>query len=216
MVARRQSQKYECNVGVRKHTLRWQEWFPGLDNDHETLGDVLATLPASPPTAIPWIVRLLENPNGWLHLHGAVDLGVHDSIHVLLGRGLLAQDEAFVIGFTMGSTHAVRRAEQFFFKVTVAYLYPDPYRIPWPLLVAYDLGLEAGQRVGIKNFHQLITEDMRTWKLGKVRRALGIRASQLRVFYSREQALLPLTRASQRLFCSGRTTQIVPFLEGGN
>ena len=79
MVARRQSQKYECNVGVRKHTLRWQEWFPGLDNDHETLGDVLATLPASPPTAIPWIVRLLENPNGWLHLHGAVDLGVHDS-----------------------------------------------------------------------------------------------------------------------------------------
>jgi hypothetical protein len=30
-------------------------------------------------------------------------------IHVLLGRGLLAKDEAFVIGFTMGSTDRVGR-----------------------------------------------------------------------------------------------------------
>jgi hypothetical protein len=33
-------------------------------------------------------------------------------IHVLLGRGLLAQDEAFVIGFTMGATKAVSGFER--------------------------------------------------------------------------------------------------------
>lgn len=75
----------------------WRTWCPGLDNDDLTLRDALTTLPAAPPTAIPWIVRLFENPQGWLRLHGAVNLRNHDMIHVLLGRGLLGQDEAFVI-----------------------------------------------------------------------------------------------------------------------
>jgi hypothetical protein len=65
----------------------WRTWSPGLDNDALTLRDVLATLPAAPPSAIPWIVRLFENRQGWLRLHGAVNLRSHDMIHVLLGRG---------------------------------------------------------------------------------------------------------------------------------
>jgi len=177
----------------------WRTWFPGLDNDHRTLRDVLDTLPAAPPQAIPWIVRLFENPRGWLRLHGAVDLASHDRIHVLLGRGLLDQDEAFVIGFTMGSTRAVSRLEGWFFKYVVAHVYPHPYRIPPRILAAYDLGLEAGRSIGVANLHLTLRDDMLDRPLGDVRRELGIDPRRLREFYARERAALPDTPASRRL-----------------
>lgn len=177
----------------------WRAWFPGLDNDHLTLREVLATLPAAPPAAIPWVVRLFENPQGWLPLHGAVDLATHDRIHVVLGRGLLAQDEAFVIGFTMGSTKAVSRLERWFFKCAVSHLYPDPYRIPWPVLAAYDLGLEAGREMGVNDIHRCLGDEMLDRPLGGVRRMLGIDPLRLRRIYAREREALPDSAASRRL-----------------
>jgi hypothetical protein len=177
----------------------WRTWFPGLDNDRLTLRDVLATLPAAPPAAIPWIVRLFENPQGWLRLHGAVDLATHDRIHVVLGRGLLAQDEAFVIGFTMGSTKAVTRLERWFFKQAVSHLYPDPYRIPWPILAAYDLGLEAGWDMDVRDIHRGLGDETLDRPLGEIRRTLGIDTRRLRQVYAREREALPESQASQRL-----------------
>lgn len=180
-------------------TSDWWEWFPGLDNDSRTLRDVLAELPAAPATAIPWIVRLFENPAGWLRLHGAIHLKDHDMIHVLLGRGLLDQDEAFVIGFTMGSTKAVSWAERAWFRFVVSRLYPEPYRISQRMLAAYDLGLEAGQELDVKDLHCVLRDDMLDRPLGAVRRELGIDSHRLREFYARERIALPGTLASSRL-----------------
>ncbi|MEI6241410.1 MAG: hypothetical protein WCR51_13565 [Planctomycetia bacterium] len=177
----------------------WRRWCPGLDNDDLTLREVLATLPAAPPTAIPWIVRLFENPHGWLRLHGAVDLAHHDRIHVLLGRGLLGQDEAFVIGFTMGCTKRLSAMEQAFFKFVAANVYPEPYRIAWQTLAAYDLGVEAGRALGVRNLHHAVGDDLLDRHLGEVRRALGIDTGRLRDFYARERTALPDTAASARL-----------------
>jgi hypothetical protein len=177
----------------------WRTWCPGLDNDDRTLRDVLATLPAAPPQAIPWIVRLFENPRGWLHLHGAVDLRRHDMIHVVLGRGLLAQDEAFVIGFTMGATKAVTGFEAGVFKMIASRVYPHPYRIPWRTLAAFDLGLEAGRDLAAKNLHRRLDDVMLDWPLGETRRSLGIDTERLRDFYARERRALPDTAASRRL-----------------
>ena len=177
----------------------WRTWCPGLDNDALTLRDVLATLPAAPPAAIPWIVRLFENPQGWLRLHGAVNLRNHDMIHVLLGRGLLGQDEAFVIGFTMGSTKAVSWLERMFFKFVVSQIYPHPYRISWRTLAAYDLGLDAGREMGVPNLHLQLREDLLDQPLGEIRRRLGIETRRLRDFYARERTALPGTAASLRL-----------------
>lgn len=177
----------------------WRRWSPGLDNDDLTLREVLATLPAAPPTAIPWIVRLFENPHGWLRLHGAVDLAHHDRIHVVLGRGLLGQDEAFVIGFTMGSTKRLSALEQAFFKFVAAHVYPQPYRISRTTLAAYDLGVEAGREIGVRNLHHAVGDDLLDRPLGDVRRALGIDTERLRDFYARERAALPGTAASERL-----------------
>lgn len=183
----------------------WRRWNPGLDNDGHTLREVLATLPAAPPEAIPWIVRLFENPRGWLKLHGAIDLPHHDMIHVLLGRGLLGQDEAFVIGFTMGATKAVSRLEQAWFRFVVSWLYPVPYRIPPRILAAYDLGLEAGRTMGEKNLHLRLGPDLLDRPLGEVRRSLGIDQERLRAIYARERAALPDTAASRRLPLPGPT-----------
>jgi hypothetical protein len=184
-----------ASVGARS----WKTWFPGLDNDHLTLREVLATLPAAPPEVIPWIVRLFENPSGWLRLHGAVDLPSHDRIHVLLGRGLLDQDEAFVIGFTMGCTKAVSRLEGAFFKYVVSHVYPPPYRIPPRILVAYDLGLEAGREMGVRNLHLALRDELLDRPLGAVRREMKIDTERLRDFYARERAALPDTPTSRRL-----------------
>ena len=180
-------------------TSHWWEWFPGLDNDTRTLREVLSELPAAPATAIPWIVRLFENPQGWLRLHGAVNLKNHDMIHVLLGRGLLDQDEAFVIGFTMGSTKAVSRLERWFFTFAVSHLYPEPYRISRRMLAAYDLGLEAGREFGVTNLHLVLRDDMLDRPLGETRRRLQIDTHRLRHFYARERDAVPGTLASLRL-----------------
>lgn len=180
-------------------TANWWEWFPGLDNDDRTLREVLSELPAAPAAAIPWIVRLFENPAGWLRLHGAVNLRNHDMIHVLLGRGLLDQDEAFVLGFTMGSTRAVSTLEKAFFKFAVSRLYPEPYRISLRTLAAYDLGFEAGTEFGVRNLHLVLRDDMLDRPLGDTRRDLQLDTRRLRRFYAREREALPGTLASLRL-----------------
>ena len=180
-------------------TTNWRKWFPGLDNDALTLRQVLATLPAAPPAAIPWIVRLFENPEGWLRLHGAVNLADHDKIHVLLGRGLLDQDEAFVLGFTMGCTKVASRLESWFFKYALSHFYPHPYRIPVRILAAFDLGLEAGREFGRQDVHLALRKEMLDRPLGELREELGIDTRRLRRYYARERAALPDTPASRRL-----------------
>jgi hypothetical protein len=184
-------------------TSNWWEWFPGLDNDARTLREVLAELPAAHPGDIPWIVRLFENDQGWLRLHGAVSLAHHDMIHVLLGRGLLDQDEAFVLGFTMGTTRAVSRLERWFFKLALSRLYPEPYRISRRMLAAYDLGLEAGREFGVRNLHLALRDDMLDRPLGDTRRDLRIDTRRLRRYYARERDALPGTLASLRLPVEG-------------
>ena len=62
---------------------------------------------------VPFIIKLVENPKYDIGLFaGNVSLYNHDCIHLLLGRGLRVKDEAFVIGFTMGSTKKIVRQGQ--------------------------------------------------------------------------------------------------------
>ena len=60
---------------------------------------------------VPLVIKLTENPKYAIarFFGGALDLFSHDCIHVLLGRGLLVKDEAFVIGYTMGSSKKMKR-----------------------------------------------------------------------------------------------------------
>ncbi len=180
-------------------TNLWLAWYPGIENDHLSVEEVIASMPAAPEAAIPWIVRLFENPSSWLRFRGAVDLEDHDVLHVLLGRGLQDQDEAFVLGFAMGTAKRISWLQYRAFRWVVTRLYPEPYRIPDFLLPAFDLGVQCGRETGNKNLYRQQLKRLRPLTLADARREAGIDLQVLRRYYELEQQTIPFTIASLRL-----------------
>lgn len=174
-------------------------WQPGLDNADATLGDVLASMPKDPPDAIPWSVKILENPRSPLALAGAIDLFGHDCIHVLLGRGIESQDEAFVIGFTMGASKRLRTWQELIFRWCSAHLYRGVYRFSALDHAVYDLGVAAGRWMNGKPLHEIDWGARLHRQLGDLRRELGLRLEVLHGFYELERSLFPDTAASRGL-----------------
>lgn len=174
-------------------------WMPGLDNDHLTLNEVLATLPGDDASAIHWLVWLVENPKSPFAMRGAVSLIRHDAIHVILGRGILPQDEAFVIGFTMGTCRSFTGLERWIFEKISRYLYPDPYRFRKSDVLAYRLGVEFAKYSGIPKIYEAPLETEGQTALGEIRRSLGIDTRSLKEIYRKEQQLIPHSVESKRL-----------------
>lgn len=184
--------------------LHFLDWNPGLDNDHLTLGEVLDTLPASPPEDIPWIIQLLENPRyWWLPMPGRITLMRHDAIHVLLGRGLSRQDEAFVIGFTMGASwkHSgwFRNVQYRVFRWCVSHLYRPPHRFNENDLRVFDMGFAKGEQSSAENLESFPFERFLDLTISELRTRLGINAQKLYAIYRKEKIMVPASRASRRL-----------------
>jgi hypothetical protein len=117
-----------------KSPTSWKDWHIPYSRDQVTLRQAkesLAQLGAK-QAEIPLMIQLVENPRfdlpGVDLFHGAVDLHTHDCIHILLGRGLLPKDEAFVIGFTMGSTNKVSTLEENLYGFISRHLYPKLFQ----------------------------------------------------------------------------------------
>ena len=102
---------YETKIFLREETEREAElaadWHHPLSKGANKLYTVLEGMQEFKLAQedVPLIIKLTENPKYFTSklFTGAVDLFTHDCIHVILGRGLLPKDEAFVIGYTMGS-----------------------------------------------------------------------------------------------------------------
>ena len=185
-------------VTANTATPHWREWHPGLDNDGQTLGEVMATLPGFPADAVPALVRLFENPASPVALAGACTLPQHDAIHVLVGRGLVDQDEAFVIGFTAGADSTLGQADVEAYRVALS-SYAEPFRIVGRDLLAFDLGVQAGRVAAGRDLHALDVDAYAGLPLGEARRRLGVDPDVLRDFYRLEQRVIPGTPASLRL-----------------
>ena len=177
----------------------WLAWYPGIENDELTVNEVINSMPAAPESKIPWIVKLFENPESWIRFRGAVDLEDHDVMHVLLGRGLQDQDEAFVIGFAMGTAKKVSWFQYWVFKFVLARLYPEPYRIPRFLQPAFNLGVQCGQDTGARDLYRHELKALRKLPLREARRQAQIDMSVVRSYYEQEQQRIPFTIASLRL-----------------
>jgi hypothetical protein len=175
----------------------WSKWNPGLDNEGEKLGAIYRTLPKYEFTSYPMIVLVLENPKSPVALKGKCDLLTHDLIHVLLGRGLFVQDEAFVIGYTMGTSRRIGGFEKELFKLCAKRLYPPKYRFTRTDLTVFDFGFTAGQANKVEIFDVPLAEMMEL-TIGDVRRSLKIDVSLLRQFYALEKSMFQ-TKASARL-----------------
>ncbi len=100
---------------------------------------------------VPWLIWLLENPDSPMALAGAISLREHDYLHLLLDRGKSAEDEAFVIGFTMGNDTHLNVIHTWIFKLASLFLYPKKYRFTRAHLKIFDQGVRAGERLPIKN-----------------------------------------------------------------
>jgi len=126
---------------------------------------------------ISWLVRLIENPKSPFHLHGASTLHDHDHIHVLLRRGQANDDEAFVIGFTMGNDDRTKSWEAKLYKFISRWLYPKAEQFTKNQLKIFDSGFKYGQsklnlykRIGEFDWDKM---DKNT-PLDKVRKSFGI------------------------------------------
>lgn len=186
----------------RRVDLDWNEWNPGLDTDDKTLSEVLATLPAAAAEDVPAIIRKYENPESPDALPGAIDLNRHDCIHVLLGRGLHVQDEAFVIGATMGAASDITgEIVDFFIKISTTE-YPKHWRFEQEHIPSFRLGVGfAMDNLAGKDLH-LIPLEGPEWQSKTVRdarKALGIVKEELRAYFRKAELLVPGTAASRRL-----------------
>jgi hypothetical protein len=152
---------------------------------------------------VPFLVQLVENPRydfpGLELFSGAVDLATHDRIHLLLGRGLLPKDEAFVIGFTMGSTDRVGQSEERLFGFFAKYLYPKAYRFSDDDLRVFRDAVRLGFVSDSQPLSEADLERVADLPLREARQALGIEEDLLRAYFAIERRRYPGSFESARL-----------------
>lgn len=183
----------------------YKTWHIPLSQKDILLKDALADMHlfSHDPQAIPLIVQLVENPRfrlpGLELFHGAVNLADHDCIHILLGRGMLPKDEAFVIGFTMGSTGQVGCFEEKLYELIAKYLYPDVYRFKEDDLAIFKDGLHLGFLCHGQSLSDVDYGPLMDKPLKQIRQNLGINEALLKAYYQQEASRYAYAQESKRL-----------------
>lgn len=194
---------------MKSHTdppvLSWEDWHLPLGRGDITLRAARAELAelGAKQQEIPLVIQLVENPRfdvpGFDVFHGAVDLKAHDAIHIVLGRGLLTMDEAFVIGFTMGSTHRVTTLEENLYAWVSKHFYPKAYRFNDDDLRVFRDATKLGYISDCTPLNTVDYDQYLDRLLPEIRRELGIEEDLLRAYYAIERKRYPGSKASQRL-----------------
>jgi hypothetical protein len=184
-------------------TLSWKDWHVPLSRGDMTLREAYDGLQAlgAKPVEIPLMVQLVENPKyeipGLDPFHGRVDLHTHDLIHIVLGRGLLPEDEAFVVGFTMGSTNRVTTTEERLYTLVSRYLYPKVYRFNDRCIAIFKDATKLGYISDCVDEADL--DSHMDSKLEDVRRTLRIESDFLMAYYRIENRRYFGVKACERL-----------------
>ncbi|WP_404786544.1 hypothetical protein [Altericista sp. CCNU0014] len=152
--------------------MLWHTYPDGLDT--LTLQGAYQTLEGDPPSKIPFIVWLLENPESPLALPGCIDLYGHDCLHLLLKQGFTSENEAYVVGFTMGNDIRTNRVHLFIFKLAARVLYPEKYRLKASDIETFERGFQMGKRVQVKNLNQSSFERWEYKILKDIRTEIGL------------------------------------------
>ena len=191
--------EYQADKALKASNYR--DWFVPFEHDQISLRHGLESLLAvgAPQEDIPFIVRLLENPDGISLLSGCVDLHQHDCIHLILGRGLLPKDEAFIIGFTMGSSKKFSTWEEKVFSWVSQNFYPEVYRFNPEELSIYKDAVHLAQVSHCKAFDDVDFDQYLDYSLKEIREKLGIESELIRTYYHLEKLRYPNAKESQRL-----------------
>jgi hypothetical protein len=182
-----------------------EQWHIPISEEKLNLGeayDALRTIGLE-PQQIPLMVQLVENPRfdlpGFDLFPGATSLETHDYIHILLGRGLLPLDEAFVLGFTMGSTNRVSATEEALYTFFARYLYPQGYRFGDIEVAVFRDAVRLGYISDCVSLAGVDFVALRELTLAQARQQLGIEVPLLRAYFEIERRRYPRSQASARL-----------------
>lgn len=183
----------------------WRDWIVPISEESATLRQILessAHLRAEQDD-IPLIIQLVENPRfdipGINLFNGAVDLRTHDCIHAVLGRGMLPKDEAFVIGFTMGSTNRVTTTEEKLFALAARYLYPGPYRFSEEEIHVFRDAVRLGFVSDCEPLSEVDYSRYMDLPVEETRRKIGLETDLLKAYYRIEKSRYPEDSASRRI-----------------
>ncbi|MEJ2391618.1 MAG: hypothetical protein P8019_09505 [Gammaproteobacteria bacterium] len=180
-----------------------QDWHIPLHQESMTLADALASLPAQERRELPLMLRMQRDPElsflSKLAFRAGIDQRQHDCIHILLGRGLLPMDQAFVLGFTIASSkkgslpeHRLN-AEIGRHQARCDSLFSDSERSVF----------REGIKLAYMSFcAPLDGFDFQPWQnqsLRELREAVGLEAELLLAYFAVEKHRYPHSPASQRL-----------------
>ena len=185
--------------------MNYQDWHLPLHRDSLTLGEARESLKqvSAQQQEIPLMIQLVENPKyklpGITLFHGAVNLESHDNIHIILGRGLLAMDEAFTIGFTMGSTNRVTSTEEQIFTFISKNLYPDVYKFSVHDIEVFRNAVRLAFISSCKALDEIDFKPLMNKSLKEIRNKIGLETEFLNAYYRIEQQRYPNSIASKRL-----------------
>ncbi|MDZ4858563.1 MAG: hypothetical protein SGI88_06235 [Candidatus Hydrogenedentes bacterium] len=183
----------------------WKDWHTPISRGDVTLTEAHSSLKAlgAKPQQIPLMVQLVENPKyaipGLDPFHGRVDLHMHDIIHIILGRGLLAEDEAFVIGFTMGSTNRVTTTEERLYSLVSKYLYPKVYRFTDDCIRIFKDATKLAYISDSTRLDEVDFDAYMDWTLDDLRDAIHLEHDLLMAYYKIEHRRFPNLKGSARL-----------------
>ncbi len=178
-----------------------KEWHIPLSKGTVVLGKGLDSMGGFRLEAedVPLAIRLVENPKYDIGLFaGNVSLYNHDCIHLLLGRGLQVKDEAFVIGYTMGSTKKMRRWRRNLYMFCAKYLFPEGYKFCEEERFVFNMGVMAGSQCPT-DLSQVDFKEYEDCRVSFVRGDLEIDKKLLKNCYEVEKRCFPKSEESQRL-----------------
>ncbi len=187
------------------HKQLIKNWHIPLSKNHKILGECFDELKTFglEQDDIPLIVKLVENPSyDWLPgfdiFNGATNIDQHDYIHIILGRGVQVKDEAFVLGFTAGSTNKVSTTEERLYAFFSKNVYPKNYQFSNDDIHVYRDAVKLGFISDCKPLDNVDFKSMRHMTIGDVRRELNIEEDLLRAYYKIEQSRYPNAFECQR------------------
>ena len=148
---------------------------------------------------VPFVIKLVENPKYDIGLFaGNVSLYNHDCIHLLLGRGLRLKDEAFVIGYTMGSTKKMWRWRRNLYMFCAKHLFPEGYSFGEEERFVFNMGVKAGDNCP-SDLSEVDFKKLENKKLKTIRDELGVDRDLLKSLYEIERKYFPHSGESRRL-----------------
>jgi len=111
----------------------------------------------------------------------------------------MSKDEAFVLGFTMGSTNKLSATEEKIYAFVSQYLYPDVYQFDTEDIEVFKDAVRLGYICDCQPLDKVDYESLRDLSIEEARQKVGISSDLLRAYFSIEKKRYPNARESQRL-----------------